>query len=138
LFDEILAREFGDYRYAREHRLTVDAYSLQHPAEYMRSAKSYAAHLTGMHAALERGDTAELNRAVQRWLSRPQTFERPGDPGPRQRGLLTIVHVHETKEPEEHVRRVREWARSVWEAWRDYHHVARRWTEVAVASRRAV
>ena len=40
LFDEVLAREFGDYRYSREHRLTVDVYSLQHPAEYMRSAKS--------------------------------------------------------------------------------------------------
>jgi len=37
----MIAREFGDFRYAREHRLTVDAYSLQHPDEYMRSAKSY-------------------------------------------------------------------------------------------------
>ena len=31
LFEEILAREFSDYRYGRIHRLTVDAYSLQHP-----------------------------------------------------------------------------------------------------------
>ena len=37
LFEEILAREFSDYRYGRIHRLTVDAYSLQHPDEYMRS-----------------------------------------------------------------------------------------------------
>jgi hypothetical protein len=33
LFDEILAREFGDFRYGRTHRLTVDTYSLQHPAD---------------------------------------------------------------------------------------------------------
>lgn len=136
LFDEILAREFGDYRYAREHRLTVDVYSLQHPAEYMRTAKSYAAHLTGLYAALERDDTAEVNRAVRRWLDGPKTFRRPGNPGPQQRGTLTIVHVHEAGEPQDHVRRVREWAQSAWEAWRDYHHLARQWIEEATARAR--
>jgi hypothetical protein len=133
LFDEVLAREFGDYRYAREHRLMVDAYSLQHPAEYMRSAKSYAAHLTGTCAALERRDTADVNRAVQTWLNGRQTLERPGDPAPRERGALTIVHVHEAVEPEEHARRVREWAFSAWESWRGYHHLARLWIEEATA-----
>jgi hypothetical protein len=29
LFDEILARELGDFRFGRLHRLAVDAYSLQ-------------------------------------------------------------------------------------------------------------
>jgi hypothetical protein len=138
LFDEILAREFGDYRYARDHRLMVDAYSLQHPGEYMRSAKSYAAHLTGMYAALERGGTTEVNRAVQTWLNGPQTFERPDNPAPRQRGGLTIVHVHEAEEPEEHVRRVREWAQSVWEAWRGQQQLAKQWIEVATTRARAV
>lgn len=136
LFDEILAREFGDFRYAREHRLMVDAYSLQHPVEYMKSAKSYAAHLTGMCAALERDGTAELNRSVQAWLSGPQTLQRPDNPGPRQRGRLTVAHVHGAGEPEEHLRRVREWAQSTWEAWRDYHHVARQWIEEATLARR--
>ena len=131
LFDEVLAREFGDYRYAREHRLMVDAYSLQHPAEYMRSAKSYAAHLTGMCAALEGDRPAEVNRAVQIWLNGPKTFPRPDHPGPKQRGALTIVHVHEAGAPEEHVRRVRAWARSAWEAWRGYHPVAKQWIEEA-------
>jgi uncharacterized protein DUF5946 len=40
IFEEILAREFSDYRYGKIHRLTVDAYSLQHPEAYMRSGKS--------------------------------------------------------------------------------------------------
>jgi hypothetical protein len=127
LFDEILAREFGDYRYAREHRLTVDVYSLQHPAEYMRSAKSYAAHLTGMYAALEDDTTAAANRAVQQWLSGPKALTRPDHPPPRQRGTLTVTHVHEANDPDEHVRRVREWAESTWAAWRGYHKVAKEW-----------
>jgi hypothetical protein len=133
LFDEVLAREFGDYRYGREHRLTVDAYSLQHPAEYMRSAKSYAAHLTGAYAALERLDAADVNRAVRTWLNGPRTLQRPGDPPRQERGALTIAHVHEAAEPEEHVRRVREWALSAWEAWHSYHDLARLWIEEATA-----
>jgi hypothetical protein len=113
------------------HRLTVDAYSLQHPAEYMRSAKSYAAHLTGIYAALERSDAADTNRAVQQWLNGAKAFSRPGNPPPRHRGALTVAHAHEAADSGEHARRVREWALSVWEAWHAYHHLARRWVEQA-------
>jgi hypothetical protein len=95
--------------------LTVDAYSLQNPDEHMRSGKSYAEHLTGMAAALGGGATAEVNRAVQRWLNGPQVIQRPDHPEPRRRGVLTIVHEHEARDPGEHVRRVREWAQSTWE-----------------------
>ena len=127
VFEEILAREFGDYRYGRVHRLTVDAYALQHPAQYMRSAKSYVAHLTGIRAALEGDPTAATNRAVQQWLSRPRALTRPDHPPPRQRGALTVVHVHEASGPDQHVHRVRAWAASTWEAWRDYHTMAKDW-----------
>jgi hypothetical protein len=48
IFEAILLKEFSDFRYAKVHRLTVDTYSLQHPDDYMISAKSFAAHLTGM------------------------------------------------------------------------------------------
>src|SRR5215813_385146 len=97
LFNEVIAREFSDYRYGRVHRLTVDVYALQHPAEYMRSAKSYAAHLTGMYAALE-GDTTEAtNRAVQEWLNGPKALTRPGHPSPGQRGALTVAYIHEAR-----------------------------------------
>ena len=138
LFDEVLAREFGDYRYAREHRLMVDAYSLQHPDEYMRSAKSYAAHLTGAYVAIECDSVAEANRAVQQWLSGPKALQRPDQPEPGHRGALTILHVHLATDPDDHLRRVREWARSVWAAWQTYHRVAKQWTDEALGSRRAV
>jgi hypothetical protein len=133
LFDEVLAREFGDYRYAREHRLMVDAYSLQHPDEYMRSAKSYAAHLTGAYVAIEHGAVAEANRAVLRWLNGSTSLQRPDQPAPRQRGSLTILHVHVATDPDDHVRRVREWAESVWAAWGAYRDIAKQWTDDALA-----
>ena len=138
LFDEVLAREFGDYRYAREHRLTVDAYSLQHPDEYMRSAKSYAAHLTGAYVAIEYGSAAETNRAILEWLNGSKALQRPGQPAPGQRGTLTIRHVHAAADPEDHVRRVREWAESAWAAWRAFRPIAKRWTDEAIGSQQPV
>jgi hypothetical protein len=137
LFDTCLAREFSDYRYARAHRLSVDAYSLQHPSDYMRSAQSFAAHLTGMYAAFERSDWPEVNQAVQAWLSGPQTVQRLIHPSPLQRGALTILHVHNASEPDEHVARVREWAQSVWAAWQSYDHIAAAWVHDATVALRA-
>jgi hypothetical protein len=32
LYSEVLAREYGDFRYTPAHQLTVDAYAVQHPA----------------------------------------------------------------------------------------------------------
>src|SRR5215210_8669248 len=69
LFEEVIAREFSDYRYGKVHRLTVDAYSLQHPERYMRSGKSFAAHLTGIYAALESEDALAVNQRMRKWLS---------------------------------------------------------------------
>ena len=124
LFEEILAREFSDYRYGRIHRLTVDTYSLQHPDAYMRSGKSFAAHLTGMCAALEYEDTLAINQAAQKWLSTNPKIEKPAHV-PEQRGNLTIVYVHSAADAEEHTKRVREWARDVWSAWFEHHSLAR-------------
>jgi hypothetical protein len=132
LFDQILAREFGDYRFGRLHRLTVDTYSLQHPEQYMRSGKSFMAHLTGMCAALESDDAVAINQAVQRWLNGPKVVERPEEPLPGNRGDLTIVYLYGATDAEEHVKRVQEWARSTWSAWSAYHDLARQWIDRAI------
>lgn len=124
LFDEVIAREFSDYRYGRIHRLTVDAYSLQHPKSYMRSGKSFAAHLTGICAALQYENSSEINRAVQKWLSSNPPIRKPAQL-PEKRGALTIVYVHDAANAEEHNQRVREWAQTVWEAWTAHHELAR-------------
>ena len=134
LFEEVLAKEFGDFRYARFHRLTVDAYSLQHPRRYMRSDKSFVAHLTGMFAALECDDPRIVNQAMQRWLNGARRVERPGNPPPRKRGQLTIEYVLAATDAEEHLGRVREWARSAWGAWGAHHSLARQWIDRAIRS----
>ena len=124
LFEEILAREFSDYRYGKLHRLTVDAYSLQHPDAYMRSGKSFAAHLTGLCAAFEYEDTLAVNQEVQQWLSTNPKVEKPAQL-PEQRGDLTITYLHSAGDAGEHIQRVREWARNIWGAWSEHHALAR-------------
>jgi uncharacterized protein DUF5946 len=131
LFDELLAREFGDYRFARLHRLMVDTYALQHPEQYMRSAKSFAAHLTGMCAAMETDEPAVINQSVQQWLNGPKKIDRPADIPAGRRGNLTICYVHDTTEPDEYLRRIQEWARSTWAAWASHHALAREWIALA-------
>ncbi len=125
LFEEILAREFSDYRYGRAHRLTVDAYALQHPDRYMRSGKSFAAHLTGMCAAIEHGDAVTVNRMVQKWLSGNPRIDKPAHI-PARRGNMTVSYVHSAPDADQHVSRVKEWAREVWGAWAEHYDLARR------------
>ena len=131
-FEAILAREFSDYRYGKIHRLTVDTYALQHPEAYMRSGKSFAAHLTGMCAALEYEDPPALNRVVQKWLSTNPKIDKPVHL-PDQRGNLTITYVHGASDVDEHTQRVRDWARDVWSAWSEHHDLAKSLIRTATA-----
>lgn len=48
IMDDLLARDFSNVAYFRVHRMMVDTYCLQHPERYCVSAKSLAAHLTGL------------------------------------------------------------------------------------------
>jgi len=132
IFEEVLAREFSDYRYGRLHRLTVDSYSLQHAERYMLSGKSFAAHLTGMYAAHESQDTHDINQVIQRWLSTNPQIVKPAHI-PERRGDLTITYVHSAPDADEHLKRVRAWARDVWSAWAEHHDLARQLVSEATA-----
>lgn len=131
LFEEVIAREFSDYTYAKVHRLTVDVYALQHPDKYMKSAKSFAAHLTGIYAALDLDSKASTDQIIQQWLNKPVKFMRPEPPPPGRRGQLTISSIHEARNGEEHRDRVNEWAESTWSAWQNYEHLAKSWIDEA-------
>ena len=124
LFEEVIAREFSDYRYGKVHRLTVDAYSLQHPDRYLRSGKSFAAHLTGIYAALESEDALAVNQRMRKWLSANPKIEKPLRL-PSRSGKLTIAFVHSAACADEHNKRVREWAREVWSAWSEHRALAK-------------
>ncbi len=133
VFGEVSEKEYEDFRYARVHGLTVDAYCAQHPGEPSPQAvRSVAVHLVGLYLHLERGlSPRELYAARQRVASLAKEgkkdvfwMELPAFLGER-----TVLCVHHANGPDEHAERVREWARSVWEAWSPHHETVRRWAE---------
>jgi len=141
IFDELLARDFGDAVYFRRHRMLVDVYSLQHPERYCASAKSLAAHLGGLCSILEHGASPAIGAEWLRiWLDGTPRLEKPALPAFR--GALTIADVRAASDPEAHGQAVERWARATWEACAPLHPVARAWVDAArahgAAGRRSV
>ena len=131
LFDDLGLRAYEDSRYAAMRRLAVDCYACQHD-RYILSARSLAAHLTGLAVAVEHEGAEELNDRIQRWLSRTRHLEKPKVP--RFRGTVTIADVVSAA-PDEYAAAVRRWAASAWAAWAEHHALARGWIAAARSSR---
>jgi len=132
LWDEISARAYGGPIYAASHDQAFDAYCVQHPERYCRSAKSYAAHLTRLCCGLERGGDPRIYAAIQRWLNGAVAIEKPEAPGDR--GRLTVADLRAARNVEEHSRLAHDWAARVWEAYAAQHDVARNWIRAALSA----
>ncbi len=131
VFEELTARDFSDVGYGRAHRMLVDTYCLQHPVEYCASAKSMAAHLTGLAWLLEHHVSRALgNEALRRWIERAPALTRPTPPDFR--GVLTIAEVRAAADPKAHAVAVERWARSTWDAYAALHGTAREWIRAAL------
>jgi hypothetical protein len=132
VYGELLAREYGELGYPECHRLTVDAYAVQHPGHReRRSIQSLGTHLGGLYLMLERGmdgpgATALKNRVLAtnpsfRWLNPPANHDG-----------LTVMDVLHRDRTEQHCDAVERWARSVWDAWELHHETVRDWVETAL------
>ncbi len=127
IYGQVLSREYSDRAFATWHRLTVDAYAVQHPGLESRQAiQSVCVHLMSLCLVLERGvDPAYATRAIGQavkakgryvWLSPPTSV-----------GEVTVVDVAQKATAEEHARAVRAWAASAWAAWAPYRDLVRGW-----------
>ena len=144
VFGEVLAREYGDPAYGALHRLTVDTYAAQHPGTPSpQSIRSVGFHLVRLHLILEHD--LDMRRANEAMLAIRRVKTRFAWLAPPiMRDVLSVAHVHGATAPEEHTRRVKEWAASVWAAWSSHHESVRRWSsslerspEARLAPRRA-
>lgn len=104
-------------------RAVVDCYCLQHPEIYCVSAKSYAAHLTGLCVWEEHGGSQEINETVRRWLDGRKDMSKPAIPDAR--GVMTVAFVAAAKTPADLRGRAKAWAQSTWAAYADLWVVAR-------------
>jgi hypothetical protein len=128
LFDELGAAVYADVRRASVHDIAVDAYSMQHPEEYGRSAKSYAAHLMRLCCGVEHKGDAKTYETIRRWLDGRTGLDRPLPPA--ERGTITIADVV-TQPIEGYADAVRDWAAQVWAAYSSQHALAREWINMA-------
>jgi Family of unknown function (DUF5946) len=126
-YGEVLAREYSDRAHGRLHRLTVDAYAVQHPGGTSPQAvQSAAVHLVSLYLVLELGKPLEeATRAIgvipsrkgrYTWLDPPQSMSP-----------ITVADVHGAQDGEGHLAWVRKWADSAWQAWRPHHDTVRAW-----------
>lgn len=126
-FGEVLAREYGDPALFATHRLSVDAYAVQHPGGESRQAiQSVGVHLSRLCLFLEHGLAPEAaNAAMLRVGKIKDTIHKLARPP--HLGTVTVADVVATKSAEEHAITVRKWASSAWGAWSEHHNTVRRW-----------
>jgi hypothetical protein len=127
-YGEVLAREYGDpLLFEQVHRLTVDAYAVQHPGQPSpQSIQSVALHLISLcllfeHGATPQEATAAIGAGTKTksryvWLSPPASL-----------GTLTVAYVQPATEAQAHAESVRRWASAAWSAWSTHHATVRSW-----------
>jgi hypothetical protein len=128
IYSEVLAREYDDRKLLESvHRLTVDAYAVQHPGrESAQCIQSVAGHLISLCAVLENGASNEWATKLIREAVRIKGRFKWLQP-PRSMGSVTIADVWKTQSAAEHEKAAREWASSVWTAWSQHHATVRSW-----------
>jgi hypothetical protein len=130
LFNEITAQSLSSAVYFAVHRAAVDCYALQHPEYFCASAKSYAAHLSGLCVAIEYNRSIEVNAAIQKWLNGPIGLQKPKVL--IERGEITILHLQDVIDPAERACRVDDWCKNVWAAYAELHATARSYVQAAL------
>jgi hypothetical protein len=131
MFDELAIRQWYSPLAYPVRRMMVDTYALQHPDEFCASAKSFAAHWTGLCAALEHAGHPNLLRVLLEWLDAQPALVKPQLPA--QRGRVTIVDTYQASCVEEVHATADRWARSVWQAYEGLQPQARTWVAEALA-----
>lgn len=127
----VLAREYSDRAYASLYRLSVDAYAVQHPGSASPEAiQSVAVHLCRLCLIFEGGFSIENANDAMLAIHQVERSFRWLEP-PRSRGQVTVAEVLAAQDVDEHLRQVKRWARSCWEAWTEHHATIRTWLPTA-------
>ena len=126
-FGKVIAREFQNPDLMEIHRLSVDAWAVQHPGDGSRRAiQSVGLHLARLMVQLEGGlSLADANAAMLAFAARKSTL--PALPS-RATYTLTVADVVGAEAPTDHARAVRSWAEAVWSDWADHHEFIRGWS----------
>lgn len=129
-FGLVLSEEYSRPELGATHRLSVDTYAVQHPGDQSRQAiQSVGLHLARLMILLETPlPPKEANDVMRRlgerkvgleYLERPSSFS------------MTVADVVPLAGTEHHSDRVRLWARSAFDDWKEHHDYIRTWATPA-------
>ncbi|MGB8259490.1 MAG: DUF5946 family protein [Terracidiphilus sp.] len=127
VYCEVLAREYESSAHRAVHRLTVDAYAVQHPGvDTPQARNSVGIHLSRMALIFGRGWPIErANDAMLAITAKKRGYpwlSPPADPG-----ALTVQQVLAARDPAAHCAAVEAWARAVFAAWEPHHGTVYEW-----------
>lgn len=127
VYGTILAREYSDPDYYPVHRMSVDCYAIQHPGTPSpQSIQSVGTHLIRLSLFLEGGlNQNQANNAMLKAIKQKENFVwlEP----PESRGEITVIDVVDANSAKEHIKLVKQWAESAWEAWSIHHSTVKSW-----------
>ncbi len=125
-FGAVLAAEYSAPALMPVHRLSVDAYAVQHPGGASRQAiQSVGLHLARLLVQIESPrPPKETNDVMRLFASRKASLERLTPP---EKFSITVADVAPFAGGPEHEGKVRDWARAAWNDWRGAHDYIRRW-----------
>ncbi len=128
-YGRVLAREYENPEYSRLHRLTVDAYAVQHPGvDGPQARNSVGIHLSRLCLMFDRGWRIErANDAMLAISAKKQHYPWLTPPGDR--GTVTVRHVLAAENPSGHMTAVENWAKSAWQAWSAHHATVQAWVK---------
>jgi len=127
-YGTILAREYSNPAFFRNHRQTVDAYALQHPAgNDPRAVQSVNIHLIALTLLFSADMPSEkiptiMSNIIQKTRKPSQGFLALSPPS--ELGKVTVADILPLTTLNTHLEGVDDWARQVWSAWENHHDVA--------------
>ena len=125
-FGAVLARGYQDPALMPVHRLSVDAWAVQHPGDGSRRAiQSVGVHLARLMVQIEDGLRGEAaNDAMLGFAARKAELPVLNPPAAFS---VTVAEVVDATTPDAHRDAVLRWARATWDDWHGQHDVIRAW-----------
>ena len=127
LFNQILACEYSDPALLPSHRLTVDAYAVQHPGrdKTRQQIQSVGLHLARLGLQLAHPYSPKETNDVMLGLGKHKTTLEYMEPPTKFE--ITVADVAKFAGSTSHSDKVKAWALSTWESWSDHHDYILNW-----------
>jgi len=129
LFGQILEKEYSNPDYMVNHRITVDAFAVQHYGKPSPQAiHSVNLHLASMYLIYDRGFDVKLADKGLTILAKYKSELFWLDP-PENVGEITVADILKVHTSDEHCKLVFDWGKSIWDAWEVHHQTIQNFVE---------